>query len=183
MTRIMIIRHAEKPSADGLVRGVAIHGGHDRHDLSVRGWQRAGALVRFFAPVGRGSDSGPIAAPRSIFASAPVPDSPSVRAKHTVGPLAEALGLPVRTDHADGDEVGMARTALAAPGPVLIAWHHNHIPMLVRAIAGDAVKHPPAWPDERFDLVWILDRPAADAAWRFSQAVQRLLAHDRDEPA
>jgi phosphohistidine phosphatase SixA len=183
MTKIMIIRHAEKPDGDGGVHGVSTDGERDKHDLSVRGWQRAGALVRFFAPVEPRSGGGLIATPRSIFASAPVPGSPSVRAKHTVSPLAEALGLRVRIDHADGDETGLARAALEAPGPVLIAWHHNHIPSLVREITGDPAVAPWSWPDERFDLVWLLERSAEDGPWRFSQAAQRLLAHDRPELA
>ena len=181
MTKIMIIRHAEKPTPDGAFRGVSICGSHDRHDLSVRGWQRAGALVRFFAPHG-GSPAPPISTPQSIFASAATPASPSLRAKHTVSPLAEVLGLAVHAYHPDGDEDGVAASILTAASPVLIAWHHHSIPELVRAIAGDVDGCPPAWPDDRFDLVWILEQ-TADERWSFSQAVQRLLAYDPVEPA
>ena len=180
MTKIMIIRHAEKPTPDGAFRGVTVGGHHDRHDLSVRGWQRAGALVRFFAPHS-GSPKSPISTPSSIFASAATRASPSLRAKHTVVPLAEVLGLPIHAHHADGDEHGVALAALAAAGPVLIAWHHHSIPALIRHIAGDVAGFPPAWPDDRFDLVWVLDR-GADGSWTFSQTVQRLFAHDPVEP-
>jgi len=44
-TKIMIIRHAEKPSEDGLTNGVNMSGTKDPEDLIVRGWQRAGALL------------------------------------------------------------------------------------------------------------------------------------------
>lgn len=71
----------------------------------------------------------------------------------------------------------MAGAALAAPGPVLISWHHSHIPELARHIAGEPPGCPHQWPDDRFDVVWVLDR--ADAAWRFSQVPQRLFATDR----
>ncbi len=181
MTKIMIIRHAEKPTPDGAFRGVTVGGNHDKHDLSVRGWQRAGALVRFFAPHG-GTPASPISTPSSIFASAATPASPSLRAKHTVLPLAEVLGLAVHTHHADGEEYGVALAALAAVSPVLIAWHHHSIPELVRHIAGDVAGSPPHWPDHRYDLVWVLDRDA-DGAWSFSQTTQRLFAHDPHEPA
>src|SRR5579885_3119382 len=49
--KIMLIRHAERPSADKRFRGVTIEGRKDKEELTVRGWQRAGALVRFFAPL------------------------------------------------------------------------------------------------------------------------------------
>ena len=48
--KIMLIRHAERPSADKSIRGVTQEGIKNKEELTVRGWQRAGALVRFFAP-------------------------------------------------------------------------------------------------------------------------------------
>ena len=174
----MIIRHAEKPSDDQLVRGVTIHGTHDRHDLSVRGWQRAGALVRFFAPLEPRPTGAPIAPPRTIFASAATPKSPSLRSQHTVAPLAAALGLRVHKPYAKGEEKALANAMAAAEEPVLVAWHHNHIPALARAIGGKDLACPRHWPDDRFDLVWVLDRPTGAASWSFSQTAQCLLAQD-----
>lgn len=178
----MIIRHAEKPSDDAAVRGVTLHGVRDKHDLSVRGWQRAGALVRFFAPREPRPAGAPISQPRSIFASAAIRRSPSVRAQHTVRPLAAVLDLHVNKHHADGEEEALAVDVLAAEGPVLIAWHHGQIPALVQAIAGKDIPCPRKWPDERFDLVWVLDRNGG-GNWSFSQAPQCLLAHDCVDPA
>jgi hypothetical protein len=43
----MIIRHGEKPAGDGSDAGVSPEGNADAEDLTVRGWQRSGALVRF----------------------------------------------------------------------------------------------------------------------------------------
>lgn len=182
MPRIMIIRHAEKHNGGG-ERGVDIDGFHTKHELTVRGWLRAGALVRFFAPAGGTPPGFPVSTPRSIFASAATPESPSLRAQHTVKPLAEALGVQVDHRHADGEEAAVAAAALAAPGPVLIAWHHSHIPAVARMIAGEKLGCPHAWPEDRFDVVWVLDRcDGADGPWSFSQVAQCLFAYDRDEP-
>ena len=181
MPRIMIIRHAEKHNG-GRERGVDIDGFHTKHELTVRGWLRAGALVRFFAPVGGMPPGLPISTPRSIFASAATPESPSLRAQHTVKPLAEALGVQVDKSHADGEEAALAAAALAAPGPVLIAWHHSHIPALARMIVGEEFACPHGWPEDRFDVVWILERCDAASPWSFSQVAQCLFAYDRDEP-
>lgn len=178
----MIIRHAEKHTG-GRERGVDIEGFHTKHELTVRGWLRAGALVRFFAPVGGMPAGLPISTPRSIFASAATPQSPSLRAIHTVEPLAAALGVPVDKTHAEGEEAAVAAAALAADGPVLIAWHHSHIPILAKMIAGEEAGYPHGWPDDRFDVVWIFDRSDATAGrWRFSQVAQCLFAYDRDQP-
>jgi hypothetical protein len=189
MPRIMIIRHAEKHNG-GRERGVNIEGFHTKHELTVRGWLRAGALVRFFAPLAGMPPGSPISTPRSIFASAATPDSPSLRAQHTVKLLAETLGLQIDHRHAEGEEPAVAAAALAAAraGPVLISWHHSHIPALARIVAGGELAcpeaWPEAWPDERFDLVWILDRSdeAATTPWRFTQVPQCLFAYDRPEP-
>lgn len=180
MQRIMIIRHAEK-HAGTHERGVNLKGYHTSHELTVRGWIRSGALVRFFAPVGGTPQGWPISTPRSIFASAATEQSPSLRAQHTVRPLADVLGVPIDNAHADGEEPAVAAAALAAASPVLIAWHHSHIPKLARLIGGPALDCPAEWPDERFDLVWVLDRAGPEGPWRFSQVPQGLFAYDRPE--
>jgi hypothetical protein len=47
----MVIRHAEKPDDAGTTLGVDDKENQNRDEPSVRGWQRAGGLVSFFAPV------------------------------------------------------------------------------------------------------------------------------------
>src|SRR4051794_11953826 len=88
---IMIIRHAEKPSGDGRVQGVDFTGRTNPEELSVRGWQRAGGLVGFFA----GRDPAPVEMPQFLFAPRPTEQEPSVRALHTLVPLADWLGRTV----------------------------------------------------------------------------------------
>lgn len=181
MPRIMIIRHAEKHNG-GRERGVNADGFHTKHELTVRGWQRSGALVPYFAPAGGMPADSPISTPRSILASAATKQSPSLRAQHTVEPLAALLGIDVNKDHAEGEEIAAAATAITTASPVLIAWHHSHIPPLAKAIGGEQLGCPETWPDDCFDVVWILDRADDATPWRFSQVVQRLFANDRADP-
>jgi hypothetical protein len=183
MRRIMIIRHAEKHHNGSPDRGVSIYGVHTKHELTVRGWQRAGALVRYFAPVEGLHSPSAVSTPKTIFASAATPDSPSRRALRTVEPLAHALGVSVDDRFPEGHESAIAAAALAAPSPVLISWHHSHIVGLVRAIAGSDLDVPQVWPEERFDVVWVLDQDDDPAGpWRFFQVPQLLLGYDRAEP-
>jgi hypothetical protein len=78
-TKIMIIRHAEKPTDDGSISGVTQSGTKDPEELIVRGWQRAGALVRFFAPPDGHFVNSQLATPDTIFASKVAHHSPSFR--------------------------------------------------------------------------------------------------------
>jgi hypothetical protein len=49
-TKIMIIRHAEKPPATGQPFGVTVEGAQDVESLTIQGWQRVGPLACLFAP-------------------------------------------------------------------------------------------------------------------------------------
>ncbi len=179
----MIIRHAEKHANGGVERGVNIHGVHTKHELTVRGWQRAGALAPFFAPPIGFPAGAPISTPRSIFASAATKQSASLRPQRTVQPLAALIGVQVNTDHACGQEAALAAAALAAPSPVLIVWHHSHIRDIAMLIAGVQIGCPVDWPEDRFDVVWVLDRAdEGDGPWTFNQVPQRLFATDLPRP-
>jgi len=181
MSKIMLIRHGEKHGHGNRDRGVSADGRPAHHELTVRGWQRATALVTFFAPGVKMPKSSLIQTPRSIFASDATKDSPSLRAMHTAVPLADALGIEVNHDHAEEEEHALVAAALAAPAPVLIVWHHGKIPTIAKIIAGPKLVCPVHWPDDRFDVVWILDRNGA-GVWTFSQVVQRLFPDDRSSP-
>src|ERR1700722_11314893 len=81
--RIMFIRHAEKPDGKSKPYGVTADGEVDKESLIVRGWQRAGALVRFFCPVSGAREL----LPATIFAAGVEPGSKSERPLETVTPL------------------------------------------------------------------------------------------------
>jgi broad specificity phosphatase PhoE len=179
MHKIMIIRHAEKHQHGSHGHGVTEDGRHARHELTVQGWERAAALVRFFAPADASHKGSPIQTPRSIFASNATRQSPSLRAMHTARPLADALGIEINHDFAEGEEEGLVSAVVMAPSPVLIVWHHGGISKLAREIAGEQIGCPRQWPDDRFDVVWIVERGGVHGgAWNFSQVAQCLLPDD-----
>lgn len=171
---IMLIRHAEKPR-DGET-GVASDGRADAASLSVTGWQRAGALVRFFA-----SPSLPaIRRPGHVIAAHARAAGASYRPLATVQPLAQALGVEVDERWSDEDDPARVAAALRSlDGPVLVCWRHEGLP----ALASEIVQRPDVpghWPAERFDLVWIASHDGP--SWAFSQLPQQLLPGDRAQP-
>jgi len=176
-TRVMLIRHAEKPTLD--VAGVAPNGTPDAESLTPRGWQRSGALVRFFNPVTPMPDTSPIATPGTVFAAGVGEGSKSQRSLQTVDALAQSLqplGVPFKTGYLKDDVDAMVQNVLGCQGVVLIAWEHKLIPSIVTVLSNNAIT-PAPWPGERFDMVWVLD--AAGGEWTFNQVPQRLLPGDQ----
>jgi hypothetical protein len=176
-TKVMLMRHGEKPADDGSVQGVDLAGRRDENELSVRGWQRAGALARLFAPLPGQPLRAGLATPAALFAPAVGGPVRSRRSHHTLLPLAELLGTAVDTRIAKGDETRVAHEARLQAGAVLVCWSHQGLPAIARALTNAAV--PAHWPEDRFDLVWVIDLPGG----AFIQVPQLLLAGDRDEPA
>ena len=173
--KIILIRHAEKAVAASQVEGVDDDGKADQHSLTVRGWQRAGALVAFFEHPKRPE----IATPAILFAAEVTgradvdPDEgKSRRPVQTVTPLRDRLGNRIRWVTLPVDQVDeLVAQIRACEGVVLVCWEHKRIPL----IAAGFVANPPAWGD-RFDLVWVLDR--SSDGYRLAQCNQDLLAGD-----
>ncbi|WP_431262376.1 hypothetical protein ACQ859_19770 [Roseateles chitinivorans] len=171
---IMLIRHAEKPTSDAA--GVNVTGVLDAQSLSVPGWRRAGALVRYFGSAGSKGDGGPIRCPRHIVAARPTGRHPSTRPADTVRPLAEFLGLPVDERWSDQDAPEDVAAALRAlDGPVLVCWRHHGLPRLADAILQDD-GIPSVWPAERFDVTWSFF--CRRHTWTFAETPQLLLPGD-----
>ena len=153
----MLIRHAEA----------------DMHSLTPRGWERAGALVPFFTSPGPSTG---IRTPTHLYALGIAGDaSKSLISQQTLTPLAEKLGLNLRVSFSLGQEARLAADIHMRGGVALVAWEHSHIPLIAKALSGDA---PSSWPKNRFDLVWIL---AGDSlgTYSFAQVNQSLLVGDR----
>jgi hypothetical protein len=172
---IMVIRHAEKPRPGGDETAVDDRGVADPAGLSVRGWQRAGALVPYFASRTSSSRQPGIAPPAAIFAAAS--HGRTRRPALTVAPLAAALQVQVQAEHrSDGGEDEVIRRSLAADGAVLICWRHEQIPVLAGAL-GVAEAASRRWDDDCYDEVWVFARDD-DLGWRWSVQRQSLLAGD-----
>lgn len=172
-TKLMIIRHAEKPDKHAGVFGVTEAGFPDKYELTPKGWRRAAALVRLFNPATRDSVPIGLAVPGAIFAAAPTDDSPSKRSLHTVWPLAMHLGLEIRTDFAPRQERDLITAAIDASPAVLICWHHSRIPKLVARLGVEIED----WPETVYDRVLVLDR--AQDGWKLRVLAQHLLPDDR----
>jgi hypothetical protein len=182
--KIMIIRHAEKPA--GKVAGVDEAGASSGHHLSVRGWQRAGALACLFAPAHGPLQNALLAKPAFIFASAaatdPEPgDTKSRRSEDTVTPLAHLIGVDINLNFSKGQETALAQAAQACNRPVLIAWRHEGINAIANCILGAEVALP-SWPKDRFDVIYVLTLNPLDGTYSFAQVTQCLLAADSAEP-
>jgi hypothetical protein len=178
-TKIILLRHAEKP-VDGEPLGVRANGRTDPESLTPRGWQRAGALTQLFAPAGGRFAHPALATPTAILATrAEEGDGASRRPKQTVRPLADLLGLSLDHRFARDEEAAVVACILSSAGVVLVSWVHERIPAIAAALPG-APAVPQAWPEDRFDVVWVLD-PAPGGGWALTQVPQRLLAGDRDD--
>ncbi|MCP3716426.1 phosphoglycerate mutase family protein [Paraburkholderia sp. CNPSo 3281] len=174
--RILFIRHAEKPGA-ALGGGVDANGQPDEDSLAVRGWQRAGALARMF--LGSGHERNGRLRPAAVFATGIGPGSKSKRSMQTVEPLVmllrESARVKYETAHSKDDGVALMAEVLVQTGVVLIAWEHKVLPSLIAHVPGTPAV-PPVWPDDRFDMMWVLERVAH--GWAFEQQPQLLLAGD-----
>lgn len=178
--KVMLIRHGEKPDKDGSVHGISEKGLHDPDELTVRGWQRSGALIRFFAPPHGMFSHAALATPDKIFACMPHGHVKSVRSAHTVEPLAKFLNKTVDLSHERGAEDQLAQAVIASQGVVLIAWEHDAIPKIAARIMSPHKLSADKWPDSRFDIVWVLDQSSA-SGWALTQAPQLVLPGDRSD--
>jgi hypothetical protein len=194
-TRIMVIRHAEKPGVYDGVRydGVRADGKADAKSLVTLGWERAGGLVTLFAPP-YGPAQG-LSTPGFLFAADPEDkgaggrgngsdDEPSQRPYQTLTAVARKLDLAIDTKGKKAKFKEMADGALECDGVVLIAWQHQDIPAIghhvLRHTRTSGLAVPADWPGERYDLVWVFDRPTGSGpVTAFRQVPQLLLAGDR----
>jgi hypothetical protein len=186
-TKIMIIRHAEKPPKHGgepldvQANGEPGNG----QSLIVPGWQRAGALNAFFAPYQSRPSNPEIATPNYIYAASPTNESQ--RPWETVTPLAAWLNYVQGTPQFNasftigGGEPDMVASVLALAGVVLVCWEHDNImPNIMSAInsqipIANYSSIPNPFPDV-FYLVWVLDLKGASYTW--TSVNQNLMASD-----
>jgi hypothetical protein len=179
INHLCIIRHAEKPVGnDG---GLDQDGNATPYGLTVRGWQRAGALAAAFAPNNTFLTS-ELPVPTAL--TAPSYPQPVHRPMLTLLPLSNRLAIPIQQpEPVDADPATIVGAVLALNAEaVVISWEHLHIPPLASAFAGhlavtNANAIPASWPDDRFDLIWRFQQ-SADQSWTFGIVGQQLLARD-----
>jgi hypothetical protein len=181
---ILIIRHADKP-ADVGPAGVDAEGANDDKSLTPFGWERAGVWAELFSPSLGGRS--PIGQPTAVFASAPATEheratggggSKSRRPVETVTATAGKLGLNLNLQFSKGDETALAAQLTKTPGLTLVCWQHEDIVAIVQAIAPKTAGIPAAWPGDRFNVVFRLQRDDEGAPWTFSQIVPVMLPGD-----
>jgi hypothetical protein len=180
LATLLMIRHGEKPCADGL--GVDEHGKANPDGLTPTGWARAGALVTLFAPNSTTVNS---ALPSPGALVTPKYHKPVHRAYLTLLPLSRRLGVAILAEHAvDAHPAKIANSLVAMETVVvLLCWEHDHLVKIADAVAhtlpvanpGDV---PTSWPDDRFDVIWRFDRDEQARTWAFASHGQQLLAGD-----
>jgi hypothetical protein len=181
MSVIFLIRHAEKPDAFNL--GVGPTGDNDDESLSVRGWQRAGALLGRF-----GSTALP--RPDRLYAAAPMKlrkldgrvVSRSKRPLQTMSVVAAKWGLEVDVAFTKGHEAALAAEIAQLEGATLVCWPREGLPLIAASVLNKPASFPVIWPSERFDVVWRLVREKPGAPWSFDQVCQCLMPGDATQP-
>jgi hypothetical protein len=173
----MLIRHAEKPPDSPPPYGVSDDGQPDAQSLTIRGWQRAGALAALFDPAFITSRKHRLLEPRYLYASNSHKHR-SKRSRQTLMPLARKLGLEINADFSPGEEAELASHARSRGGVVLICWRHQLLPTLAHHLLGDGATAPQIWSDRRYDVVWVFDLEPSTQTYHFSQVAQNLLHGD-----
>ena len=179
---VMMIRHAEKPLTETPPHGVTVDGVNDQRSLTPRGWQRAGALVPYFVGTEGGIGTSGLPVPGHLIASRIGLNSSSARPLETVQPLASRLSLAIDTRFLKGDTGPLAQALAKIEGVALVSWEHHLIPSIAAALVGGPGIVPTTWPDDRYDIVWVFERPADGSEFTFRQVPQLLLAGDTGDP-
>lgn len=179
-TKIMLLRHAEKPAKDNAPYGVTRKGERSKESLEVRGWQRAGALVNLLVPANHHHQNPALAVPKFLYASKPLRRKGSRRPIETITPLAEKLAIKINSEFQRSQLVGMIEDACSRKGVVLICWQREYIPQIASLILGKRKIAPSDWPEDRFDMIWVFDLHGS--TYKFRQAPQNSLAGDSTTP-
>lgn len=181
-TKIMLLRHAEKPAKDNAPYGVTRKGERSKESLEVRGWQRAGALANLFVPANGHFNHSALVTPQFLYASKPLRRKGSRRPLETITPLAEKLLLKVNSTFQRSQLVSMVEDAFSRKGVVLICWQREYIPDIAALILGGKNIAPSEWPENRFDVIWVFDLQRSSSTYKFRQVPQELLAGDLITP-
>src|SRR5262245_10870449 len=127
-----MIRHGEKPPSTPPPHGLTPEGNQDdKHSLTIRGWQRAGALMTLFAPVNGQFRQGFARPDRLVAPEYTDPNTPAKdeRTHETIDVIRQATGLtlitpcPVAEKRDKLKKVGHSLTTYT--GVTLVCWEHH----------------------------------------------------------
>lgn len=137
---ILIIRHAEKPESGS--------------GLSTEGEMRARAYVDYFKHFT--IDGRPL---KLDYLFAAADSRGSHRPRLTIEPTSQALGIAIDSRFKDKNVQELADEIQSKPHgkAILIAWHHEEIPALLRALGADPNQVIPdaKWPGDVFG--WLIE--------------------------
>src|ERR1044071_10320214 len=119
-TKIMLLRHAEKPAKDDAPYGVTEQGERSKESLEIRGWQRAGALTNLLVPADGHVQHPALAKPQFLYASKPLRRKGSRRPIETITPLAEKLKIKINSHYERSDVEGVLEDVFSCRGVVLM---------------------------------------------------------------
>ncbi|HEY9302871.1 MAG TPA: hypothetical protein VIO95_01105 [Mycobacterium sp.] len=181
--QLYLIRHGEKPTdASRPPFGVDVDGNRNPYSLSPKGWQRAGALAALFSPAVAPKVG--LRTPTALFATAygDAAVTKIHRPYETLLGLSRRLGVPIESPDLIGQEAAFADAVLSSGAEVvLICYEHQRIPALVRGFpVVDGTAIPPAWPDDRYDVIWTFALDPVAGRYVFGQVPQQLLDGDSD---
>jgi hypothetical protein len=149
--RIILLRHAEKPTNPALV------------NLTEQGQKRATRLAKWLT---QGKALGTNGLPAALYAAAPTPHGRSVRCMETLKPTADRLALPLRTSYPAADYLRLARDILRDRSlkekTVVICWVHECLPELAAALG--VKPQPPKWKDKDFESAYVITFPDGKAS-------------------
>ena len=159
---ILVVRHAEKPD--------------DGYGLSADGEARANAYVNYFKNFT--IDGQPL---KLDYLFAAADSKESHRPRLTLEPTAKALGLAIDSRFKDKNFQELADEIRSKPHgkAILIAWHHEKIPTLMRALGADPNQVIPnaKWPDDVFG--WLIQlRYDSDGHWIETKRINEHLLPD-----
>lgn len=176
-SKILIIRHGEKPGVPIAANGIDIDGNDDPNSLTAAGWQRAHALVNLFHPTSGAPRAG-LTMPNHVFAAANTGGDHSKRSIETVTPLAQSFNPRLTIDQSiDATDItGIVEASTSAGGAVLVCWKHQHILAIAQKLAPSALIRN-KWPGNRFDMVWVFVLDTT-GEYNFSQVPELLLQED-----
>lgn len=181
-TKIMLLRHAEKPAKDDAPYGVTEQGERSKESLEIRGWQRAGALTNLLVPADGHVQHPALAQPHFLYASKPLRRKGSRRPIETITPLAEKLRIKINSSFQRSDIDDMLEQVFSRKGVVLICWQREYIPEIASLILGSKKIAPSDWPEDRFDMIWVFDLHRSSSKYKFKQVPQKLLGGDSKSP-